>query len=186
MADAFQDKHLYEQEISSQLVYQGRVVTLHVKQVRLPDGKESKREIIAHPGAAAIVPVMDDGRIILVRQFRKAAERVLLEVPAGTLDHADEDVWMAAARELREETGYRPGKLERLGGIFVAPGYSSEYIHLFLAQELTHDPLSMDGDEFIEQTVLTLDEAIQKVMSGEIEDAKTVSSLFLAAKYLGR
>jgi ADP-ribose pyrophosphatase len=117
----------------------------------------------------------------LVRQYRTAAKRVLLEIPAGTLEpnEASED---AAIRELREEIGYRPQSMERLGGIFAAPGYTTEYIHLYLARDLIYDPLNADSDEFIETITIPLPEAIQKIIEGEIEDGKTVSGLLLAAK----
>lgn len=174
---------LYETQLSDEILYQGRIVTLHLQQVELPDGSHSKREIIEHPGAVAMVPVLPDGNIMLVRQFRKAANRVLLEVPAGTLNRG-ENPDLAASRELREEIGYRPQQLKRLGGIFVAPGYSSEYIHLYLAQALEYAPLEADSDEFIEKVTLSLDEVLHKIDLGEIEDAKTVSSIFLAARIL--
>lgn len=177
-----QDNQLFEIEIGDETIYEGRVVNLHVKQVRLPNGAQAKREVILHAGAVAVVPLLPDGQVILIRQFRKATDRVLLEVPAGTLDHKGEAPEAAANRELREETGYRAGKLTALGGIFVAPGYSSEYIHLFLAEDLVHDPLSADSDEFIQGTTMPLAEAIAKIMNGEIEDAKTVSSLLITAR----
>ncbi len=172
---------LIEIEIDDQPIYEGRVVNLHLKRVRLPNGEVTRREIVLHHGAVAMVPLFPDGRVMLVRQFRKAAERVLLEVPAGVLEPG-EDPHDAAIRELREEIGYRPGKLTRLGGIFVAPGYTTEYIHLYLAQELEKAPLAADGDEFLEPVAYTLDEAIEKIINGEIEDAKTVSSLLMVAR----
>ncbi|MBI5928863.1 MAG: NUDIX hydrolase [Chloroflexi bacterium] len=179
------DDALIEVEIAAEDIYKGRLLHLQRKQVRLPNGETAQREIILHPGAVAMVPRTADGHILLVRQFRKAAERILLEVPAGTLTPG-EDVWKAAERELREEIGYRPDKLTKLGGIFVAPGYSTEYIHLFLAEGLIHDPLSLDHDEFIEPIIVTFAEALAKIASGEIEDAKSISSLLLTQQYLAK
>jgi ADP-ribose pyrophosphatase len=179
------EERLRETEISDETVYEGHLITVHRKRVRLPDGREGLRELVLHPGAVAMVPLTSDHQVILVRQFRKAAERILLEIPAGTLTPG-ENVEAAAVRELREEIGCRPGKLERLGGIFVAPGYSTEYIHLFLAQGLSRDPLYPDHDEFIERVTLPFETALSKVLSGEIEDAKSISGLLLAAKRLSK
>ena len=177
------DDALIEVEIGAEDIYKGRLLHLQRKQVRLPNGETAQREIILHPGAVAMVPRTSDGQILLVRQFRKAAERIFLEVPAGTLTPG-EDIWKAAERELREEIGYRPGKLTKLGGIYVAPGYSTEYIHLFLAEELVHDPLTLDHDEFIEPVAVTMEQALAKIRSGEIEDAKSISSLLLMQQFI--
>jgi ADP-ribose pyrophosphatase len=176
------DQHLVETELSDETIYEGRIVHLHLKRVQLPNGEESKREIILHHGAVAMVPVLPDGQIILVRQYRTAAGRVLLEIPAGTLE-PNEPPEDAAIRELREEIGYRPQTIKHLGGIFAAPGNTTEYIHLYLATDLVHDPLQTDSDEFIDTLRIPLEEAIQRVMNGEIEDGKTVSGLLLAARH---
>lgn len=182
MSNPPSDQHLAEIELSDESIYEGHIVHLHLKRVRLPNGEESKREIIQHHGAVAMVPLLTDGQVILVRQYRTAAKQVLLEIPAGTLEpnEAPQD---AAIRELREEIGYRPQSIQHLGGIFAAPGYTTEYIHLYLATDLIHDPLEADGDEFIETLQIPLEEAIQKIVDGEIEDGKTVSGLLLAARY---
>jgi ADP-ribose pyrophosphatase len=176
------DQHLVEIELSDDTIYEGRIVNLHLKRVQLPNGEESKREIIQHHGAVAMVALFPDGQVILVRQYRTAAGRVLLEIPAGTLEpnEAPQD---AAIRELREETGYRPESIKHMGGIFAAPGYTTEYIHLYLATDLVHDPLQTDRDEFIDTLQIPLAEAIQKIVAGEIEDGKTVSGLLLAAQH---
>lgn len=179
------DDMLIETEISTEDVYRGRLLHLQRQEVRLPNGNTAHREIILHPGAVAMVPLTAEGQILLVRQYRKAANRILLEVPAGTLTPG-EDILEAAERELREEIGYRPNKLTKLGGIFVAPGYSTEYIHLFLAEELVHDPLTLDLDEFIEPLAVTMADALARIASGEIEDAKSISSLLLTQQRLGQ
>lgn len=166
-------------------IYEGRIVKLYVETVRLPNGEEARREIIRHQGAVAIVPLDAEKRVTLVRQFRLAAGRHLLEIPAGTLEPGEEPL-ICAERELQEEAGLFPGKLESLGGIFVAPGYSSEYIHLFLATDLRPSRLEGDADEFLEVSSLPLEEALALIDAGEINDGKTITALLLAARWLGQ
>lgn len=165
-------------------IYTGRVVNLSVLQVRLPNGEEAKRELIRHPGAVAIVALDDARNVTLVRQYRMAAERVMLEIPAGTLK-PDEDPEVCAERELQEEIGKRPGRLERIGGIYVAPGYTTEFIHLFLATDLHESRLDMDEDEFIEVETVPLTEALALIDRGEIIDGKSISALLLVARRFG-
>lgn len=171
--------------INSQRLYDGRIVVLDLLDVRLPNGEHSRREVVRHPGAVAVVPLDADGSVILVRQYRIAADRVMLEIPAGTLDPG-EPAATCAERELQEEAGLRPGRLDSLGGIFAAPGYTTEYIHLFLATELSASSLEMDDDEFIEVVRLPFDEALRMVDDGEIDDSKTVAGLLRAARHLRR
>lgn len=170
--------------LDQQEIYSGRVVHLSVLNVRLPNGKQAKRELIKHPGAVAIVALDEAQNVLLVRQYRLAADRMLLEIPAGTLNRA-EDPLVCAERELQEEAGYFPGKLESLGGIFVAPGYTTEFIHLFLATQLRESRLDMDDDEFIEVSRVPLTEALAMVDGGEIIDGKSISGLLKAARRLG-
>lgn len=174
---------LDEKSLSRQPVYQGRVVKLDLVTVELPNGETSLREIVTHPGAVAIVALDDMRRVLLVRQFRLAAGRVMLEIPAGTLEPNEAPI-VCAERELQEETGYKPQKLEPLGGIFVAPGYTTEYIHLFLARDLVESRLEMDGDEFIEVVKLPFDDVLAKIDLGEIQDAKTITALLRVARLL--
>lgn len=176
---------LNEIVLSSEAVYRGRLVNLYVDTVKLPNGEQSKREIVRHPGAVAIVPLLDTGEIVMVHQFRLPAGRVMLEIPAGTL-HEGEDPLLGAERELQEEIGQRPGKLERIGGEYTAPGYTTEYIHLYLATGLQESKLDVDEDEFLEIVTLPLDEALRRVENGEIEDGKTIAALLLVARRLGR
>lgn len=171
--------------INSQRLYDGRIVVLDLLDVRLPNGEHSRREVVRHPGAVAVVPLDADGSVILVRQYRIAADRVMLEIPAGTLDPG-EPAATCAERELQEEAGLRPGRLDSLGGIFAAPGYTTEYIHLFLATELSASSLEMDDDEFIEVVRLPFDEALRMIDDGEIDDSKTVAGLLRAARHLRR
>lgn len=172
-----------EEVLRQEPVYEGRIVNLYIETVRLPDGREAKREIVLHGGAVAIVPVDATGHVTLVRQFRLAARQDLLEIPAGTLEPG-EDPLECAMRELQEEVSLKPGKLERLGGLYAAPGYTSEYIHLFLATELTESSLEEDEDEFLEVVRLPLGEAVAMVTRGEIIDGKTISGLLLAERFL--
>jgi ADP-ribose pyrophosphatase len=172
---------LTEITLSSEPIYEGRVVRLRVDQVRLPNGNTAKREVIRHPGAVAIVAFDADGKVLLVRQYRHAAARTLLEIPAGTLEPG-EDPLACAIRELQEETGYKPGKIEKIGGIYTAPGYTSEFIHLYLATDLNESRLAADEDEFIEVLHVPFADALQMIQDAEIADGKSVSGLLLAQK----
>lgn len=173
-----------ETTLRSERIYSGRIVKLDVIDVRLPDGKETQREIIRHPGAVALVALDDEQRVLLVRQYRNAADKILLEIPAGTL-HPDEAPLACAERELQEETGFRPGILEPLGGIYAAPGYTTEFIHLFLATDLSESRLAMDDDEFIEVERLPLADALAMIEQGVIADGKSVAGLLRVARRLG-
>lgn len=168
--------------LTTQRIYSGRVINLDVCEVELPNGERAKRELIRHPGATAIVAVDPQGSILLVRQYRTASEQVMNELPAGTLNNR-EDPAACAVRELQEETGYKPGKLESLGGFYVAPGYTTEYIHLFLATDLQESRLVGDADEFIEVQRVTLVEGLAMIERGEIKDGKTIIGLL---KYAAR
>ncbi|RMF80500.1 MAG: NUDIX hydrolase, partial [Chloroflexi bacterium] len=170
---------MQEEIIRTKSIYSGRIVKLSVHDVRLPDNRETTREIIEHPGAAAIVALDDAQQVLLVRQYRIAADKILLELPAGTLE-PDEDPEACAVRELQEETGYKPAQIERLGGFYVAPGYTTEFIHLFLAMQLRVSALSGDDDEFVEVVRLPFSQALALVERGEIEDAKTITGLLYA------
>ena len=154
--------------------------------VRFPDGVEVDRAVVWHPGAVALVVEDAEGRWLMVEQYRHPAGRVLLEIPAGTRE-AGEDPDTTAAREVREETGYAPGRLVRLGGAWMAPGFCSEYIHYYLATDLRHDPLLQDHDEYLSEPIrMTLEEVQAAVASGEIEDSKTLIALSLLAAYRSR
>lgn len=170
--------------MSSRTVFQGRVVSLRVDTVALPGGGQATREVVVHRGSVVIVPVDREGQVLLVRQYRHAAGRVLLEAPAGTLD-PDEDPATCAQRELREETGYMAGDLRRLGGFWASPGFCSEYLHVFLARDLRHAPLEADADEDIRVVRVPLARVPEMVLAGEVEDAKTVASLLMALRVLG-
>jgi ADP-ribose pyrophosphatase len=170
---------LSEKPVGSQLLYDGKIVHLYLDTVELPNGRQAKREVIRHIGAVAIVPIDAAGQVILVRQFRHAAGRILLEIPAGTLNK-DEDPDLAAMRELQEETGYKAEHLRRIGGLYTAPGYTSEYIHLYIATGLTESALDKDEDEFIEVERMPLQSALNLIRTGQIADGKSISGLLLA------
>lgn len=172
---------LKETVIGSETIFQGKIVHLHVDTVRLPDGSESKREIVAHKGAVCIVPLEDDGTVLMVRQFRLAAGKPLLEIPAGTLE-VGEDPDACAARELEEETGYQAANLRYLFSAYVAPGYSTELIHAYLATGLTPSQAHTDADENVELVPLPLAEVERRVLVGELQDSKSISALLVAAR----
>jgi len=160
----------------STLIYSGRVVDLTTETIILPDGKEINREVVRHPGATAIVPLISPGEVVLLRQFRYCAGKVLWEIPAGTLEPGEEPI-ECAGRELIEETGYRAGELTAMGGFFPSPGICNEYLHLFLATRLEPCDTHFDVDEQITVHTVPLDEAFRKIDSGEIVDAKTIVGL---------
>jgi len=177
-------KDLDERVVYSAPAYQGKLVHLYLETVELPNGQQALREIVRHPGAVAVVPLLG-ADVLLVRQYRVAARRALLEIPAGTLD-GDEAPEAGAERELQEEIGYRPGRLTPLGTEYTAPGYTTELIHLFLAEDLTESALDKDDDEFIEIVRLPFEEALRRVTAGEIPDGKTQLALLLAARRLAK
>ncbi len=164
--------------LQSTEVYKGRVFSVHRDRVRLPNGVITPLDILHHQGAVVIVPVDADGHLVMIRQYRHAARRDLLEFPAGGLEPG-EDPAACALRELREEIGMGATSIEPLGGFFLAPGYSTEYLHVFRASGLYPAPLSGDEDELIETVTFSSPEALKMAASGEIEDAKTLASLLL-------
>ena len=171
-------------QASSRHIYRGRVLSLRVDELHVEGGRSVRREVVEHPGAVTILAFDDQGHLLLVRQYRHPVGRDLLELPAGTFDPGD-DPETCALRELQEETGYRPGRLERLGGFYLAPGYCTEYQNVFLATDLTKSRLPPDEDERIELVPLPLEEALSMVEAGEIEDAKTAAALLLYLRHRG-
>ncbi len=182
--DALKEQQdLTEAVTGTERIYDGRVVSLRVDTVRLPDGKEGRREVVEHGGAVAVVPMRDRETVLLVRQWRLPAGKALLEIPAGGRE-PDESPEDCASRELAEEIGLVPGRLVPLFACYLAPGYSSEKIHGFLALDLREAPEDPDEDEFVELVPMRLDDALAAIGSGEIEDAKTIAGLTLAARLL--
>ncbi|KKX56891.1 NUDIX hydrolase [Brevibacillus borstelensis] len=170
-------QHLYEKTISSQTIYEGKVITLKVDEVLLPNGHTAKREIVTHQGAVAVMALTDEGKLVAVRQFRKPLEQVIVELPAGKLEPGEEPL-ACAKRELQEETGYQAKDYTLLSSFFTSPGFANEILHLYLATGLTKGESQPDEDEFVEVLELTLEEAHELHRLGEIRDAKTVAALF--------
>jgi len=166
-----------------QAVYRGRIVNLDLETVRLPNGAEVTMEMIHHSGAAAVVPLLPDNRVVLIYQYRHATGGYIWEVPAGRLDPGERPE-ACAQRELAEEVGYQAGRLEKLGVIWTTPGFCDEKIHLFLARDLTHCPVNHEADEVLEIREKPLEEALAMIGRGEICDAKTVVSLQSAYLHL--
>ncbi|QPD06199.1 MAG: Methanol dehydrogenase activator [Candidatus Nitrospira kreftii] len=157
-------------------IYTGKVVTLNVDTVQLPNGFMVDLETIRHPGASAVVPIKDDGAVVLIRQFRHAAGGFIYEIPAGKLDRG-EDPLNCAARELEEEVGYRAASFQLLSSIFTAPGFADEVIHIYKAIGLTKGQQQLDRDEVLEIVEMPLDQAIEKIQDGTIRDGKTIIGL---------
>jgi ADP-ribose pyrophosphatase len=169
--------------IDSRKVFDGSIFDITVDTVKEGD-LVYQRDVVRHPGSAVIVPVFDDGTVALVRQYRHPAVRYLLEIPAGTLDQ-DERPEVGAARELEEELGVVAGKLEKLSEFFVSPGFCEEKMWVYLATDLTETAQRLDDDELIEVVRLSFEEALEMISDGEIEDAKTIIGLMLAAPRIG-
>lgn len=180
----FDDSRIMEQNVSSERVFDG--IILHIEHLtnRLPNGKLAKREVARHIGAAAVLPVDDDGNVYLVRQFRSPVDRVLLEIPAGKLDYKGEDRLEAAQRELREETGYTAENWTHLNDLLSTVGFCDECISIFMARGLSAGDCDPDEDEFVNVVKMPLIEAIDMVMNNEIQDSKTISALLMAGRIL--
>ena len=175
---------LAEKTIESTEAFSGRLLKLRVDKVQLPNGRITTREIIVHRGAVAAVPMLDNSNVILIRQFRQAAGETLLEIPAGTLDHG-ESAKDCVQRELGEEIGYKSNRLTPMFSSYLAPGYSSEMLHTFLAEDLEKlDEQKMEEDEFIEIVEVSLADAIRMISDGQIKDAKSICGLLMAQKIL--
>ncbi len=164
-----------ERVISSELVYRGRAVTLRRDSIELSTGRRTSREIIEHPGSVAIVPFLE-GRILLIKQFRLATRGVIWEVPAGTLERGEEPE-ACARRELEEETGYRAGEMEHLFEAYLAPGYSTELMHFFLATSLEKSEQRTEEDEIIRVEPIEPGEVTRMILSNEIRDAKSIAAI---------
>ena len=175
------DTHLIEQRVSSERVFDGKLLHVRRDTVRLPDGGLATREYVVHPGAVLIVPVLPDGRLVVERQFRYPIGEVFIEFPAGKLDAGEAEL-ATAQRELIEEAGYAAAKWTPLGRIHSVVGYSDEAIDFYMAEELTHVGAKLDAGEFLEIFTMSLDEMLAALDRGEITDAKTVAALLLYAR----
>ena len=183
------DDRLRETVVGSRTIHQGHYLEVRVDEIRTPDGRRSTRDIVEHPGAVAIVALDAEDHVLMVRQFRLAAGRTLLEIPAGTLnraaDHSLEDPDLAARRELEEETGFRARTWRHLGAFWTAPGFATELMHLYLATDLIpahEDRLGPDEDERLELERLPWVEAVAMAERGDIADAKSLVGLFWLAR----
>jgi ADP-ribose pyrophosphatase len=169
--------------IRSEKVYQGRAFGVRRDQVRLPNGQLAYLDVIEHVGSVALIPVDDRGTIWFVRQYRHSVGQMVLELPAGTLE-AGEPPEEGAHREVREEIGMAAGQLLKIGEFFLAPGYSTEFMHIYLAMDLQQAPLPRDEDEFLSVEAIPFEEAFRMVEQHKIQDAKTLAALFLARPFL--
>lgn len=168
---------LQEKMISSRLIFDGQVVHLYEDKVSLPGGGEGTREYVKHIGAVCVLALTDENEVIMERQFRYPFDRVVVEIPAGKLDRADEDPREAALRELREETGITPREITFMGEYLSSPAILSERIYMFFARGLSFGSQKLDDDEFLDVFRMPLEEAVEKVLSGEIADGKTQAAV---------
>ena len=179
------EQELIERQLDSRLIFDGRILHVYDDAVSLPNGHTASRELIRHVGAVCVIPVLDDGRVVVERQFRYPVEKVLTEIPAGKLDSPDEDPEEAARRELREETGYTCDRLIPLGAFYPAPAYSSEKIHMFLALGLHKGEQELDEDEFLNVKKIPLRSLAEQAVKGRLPDIKTQAAVLRAWAYLG-
>jgi ADP-ribose pyrophosphatase len=170
-----------ERTLHTERIYQGRLVGLRVDTVELPSGRKTKREIVEHGGVAAIVAIDSENNVLLVRQYRKPVERVLLEIPAGGME-SGEDALVCARRELEEETGFSAERWEELGFFYTSPGFCTEQMHLYLATELRPAENAADDDENIELVRVPLASVPELIASGEVCDAKSIAGLLIALR----
>lgn len=179
------DEDLIERKISSERVFDGALLRVNKDIVKLPNGRQASREWIMHPGAAAVIPVLPNGDIILVRQYRYPIQQVTWEIPAGKLDQPDEDPLECARRELKEETGYEADIMVKLLTIATTVGFSNERIHIYAAKELTAGQQCPDEDEFINTAAVPMKKALGMIADGTIYDAKSVTAILLLKDLLG-
>ncbi len=175
---------LFEKQLNSTNVYKGKLLDVYCDEILLPNGNKSGREYIKHVGAACVVPIDNDGNVIIEKQFRYPFSKVLTEIPAGKLDSKSEPHLEAASRELREETGYTAGKMIYLGEFYPTCAYSDEVIHMYLATQLTKGEQKLDDDEFVGVEKMPLDSLVDEIMKGNICDGKTQTAILKAYFYL--
>ena len=157
-------------------IYQGKVIDLQVEEVELPNGRTAQREIVKHPGAVAIIPITAEGKLVLVRQFRKALGKEIYEIPAGKLEKG-EDPLQCAVRELEEETGFTAQSMNRIASFYTSPGFADEIIYLYIAEQLVGGVAQPDEDEFVETKIVTIEEAQDLIEKEKIHDAKTMFAI---------
>lgn len=167
----------YERTKKVDEIFKGKMIQLHVETVELPDGREATREVVRHPGAVAVLPLTEDGRLIVVEQFRKALDRSIIEIPAGKLE-AGEAPLACAIRELKEETGYSSDEISYLVSFSTSPGFADEIIHLYLAQNCKPGKNHLDEDEFLDLMLISKEDAYQMIANQQIYDAKTILAIY--------
>lgn len=169
-------KKFEEITVKTEQIFKGKIISLQVDHVRLPNGEIASREIVKHPGAVAVIPLLGD-KMIVVEQYRKPLEKSQVEIPAGKLD-AGEEPLKAALRELEEETGYRTTTIKLVSSFYTSPGFADEIIHLYIAEDLVKGDANPDEDEFLECEAITLEQAQQYMREGRISDAKTIMAVY--------
>jgi ADP-ribose pyrophosphatase len=170
-------ENLYEKTLSKEQIYRGTIIDLFIEEVELPDKKKGKREIVKHPGAVAVLAITDEGKMLMVEQFRKPLEKTIIEIPAGKLEKGEEPL-ECAKRELLEETGYSCRTMESIGSFYTSPGFADELIHLYFTDSLVKEGTQMtDEDEFLNVLEVSLDEAKEMMRTEKIHDAKTAYSV---------
>lgn len=174
-----------ENTVSSKEVFKGKIVTLKVDTVEMPDGGQAVREIVKHPGGVGVVALTDNNEIIMVKQYRKPIETAIYEIPAGKLDPGEEHR-SCGIRELEEETGLKAGRFEYLGYIYPSPGFTDEVTHIYLATELYNGEAHPDPDEYLDIVKMPVSEAVERIMNNEICDAKTVAGVLKAIRLYSR
>ena len=175
---------LTEKTVESRVLFSGKIITVRLDQAELPNGRLAAREVVEHPGGVAVLPLFDDGTVPLVRQFRYPFREVVTELPAGKLERG-EDHRLAALRELEEEVGVTCGELTYLGCLYASPGISTEVLHMYLARKLTQGASHPDEDEFLEVERVPFARLAERVMDGELTDAKTVALVLKTRLLLG-
>ncbi len=177
---------LTERMVSSETIFEGKIIKVTLDQARLPNGSLAAREVVYHPGGVAVLALDSDNTVYLVKQFRYPLQELLLELPAGKLDHgSDEDALLGAQRELSEETGLEAAKWTYLGYTLASPGFCTEALHMYLAQDLTRKGQHLDEDEFLDVVTMPFDQLAGQVMDGTITDGKTVSTTLKVKVLLG-
>jgi ADP-ribose pyrophosphatase len=176
---------LREKMISSQTIFEGKIIKVTLDQAQLPDGSVAPREVVYHPGGVAVLALDEDNTVYLVKQYRYPIQHLLLELPAGKLDHGEEDRLLGAQRELSEETGLEASEWTYLGYTLASPGFCDEALHMYLARGLTRKGQHLDKDEFLDVVAMPFHQLVEQVMSGAITDGKTVSTTLKVKVLLG-